>query len=146
MEFLNGQPYAIYQDEKFSVHYPDWQIIDTSQMPESEKIKISVNNGNCSFFVKVKTIESGLTLDDYAKKVISGLGDSITVDVSEVQEHEAKLDATIDMGNGGIMRNVSRVFRIGDVLYSIVFVAPKADFSLICEPVMAETIGSVRVK
>jgi hypothetical protein len=145
-QFSNGQEYVTYTDDHFSVNYPEWKTIDTSKMPESEKIKVSVSNEKCSLFVKVKAIASELSLDDYTKKVIGDFGKNLTVNISEVIGNEAKLDADIDMGNGGLMRNVSRVFRIGDTLYSVVFVGAKADFSATCEPIVNEVIGSVRVK
>ncbi len=147
-EFSNGQVYAVYKDDTFKIAYPDWPKIDTKNIAEADKIKVAVSNEGCSMFVKEKTLPEGLTLETYTEKVIKDLGDRITVINKEVSENKASLDADIGMGlnNETKMRNISRVFKSGETVYSIAFVAEKSAFDASCGPLLNEVVGSVGVK
>lgn len=144
-ESSNEQVYATFQTDRFEVNYPDWPKIDVSGNPDADRLKVAVSNGGCNLFVKEKDLPDGLTLESYTEKVISDFGDKITVATSDVKDGRASLDADIDMGSGAVMRNVSRVYQVGNTLYSIAFISAKVLFSDVCEPVLNDVIASVRV-
>lgn len=144
-EFSNGQPYAIFRTDRFEVKYPDWPNIDVRLQPDADKLKVAVSNEGCNLFVKEKDLPDDLTLESYTEKVISDFGDKITVAVSEAKDGRASLDADIDMGSGAVMRNVSRVYQIGNTLYSIAFISEKTMFPNVCQPIFDEVVASVKV-
>lgn len=144
-EFSNGQPYAVFRTDRFEVKYPDWPNIDVRLQPDADKLKVAVSSEGCNLFVKEKDLPDDLTLESYTQKVISDFGDKITVATSDVKDGRASLDADIDMGSGAVMRNVSRVYQIGNTLYSIAFISEKTMFPNACQPIFDEVVASVKV-
>lgn len=144
-EFSNGQPYATFQTDRFEVNYPDWPKIDLDETPDADKLKVAVSNEGCNVFVKEKDLPEGMTLESYTEKVIKDFGDEIAVNVSEVKDGRASLDADIGMGNGAIVQNVSRVYQVGNTLYSVAFISGKVIFADVCGPIVEEVIASVRI-
>lgn len=141
-----GDVYKTFENNEFQIAYPDWQQIDTKSLPDADKVKVAVSNNTCSLFVKEKELPEGLTLETYTDKVVSDLGDRITVIKKEVSENKASLDADIVMDGKVTIRNISRVFQVGKTVYSIAIVAEKSTFDASCGPLVSEVVESVRVK
>lgn len=147
-QFSNGDGYIFFESGVFSMNYPNWTKInyDTSA-PDADKIKIAVsNNAGCNFFLKVKELPENESLQIYTDRVIEGMGDRLKILGNEVKEDRAFLDGEISVAEDVFMRNVSHVFKSGNVIYSAAFVAEKNIFTNACQPILNESVESVKLK
>jgi hypothetical protein len=147
-EFSNGQPYAVYKENGFTMFYPAWTRLNfDTTAPEADKIKVAVSNiQGCTFFLKIKDLPEDQTLQAYTDQVIKNMGDRLSVSSNEVKEQEAFLDGEVKTEGDVTMRNISHVYKKGKTIYSLAFVAEKNAFANACQPVVDEVVKSVKLQ
>lgn len=137
-----------FEEDGFALTYPNWTKINyDTAVADADKIRVAVSGREgCSFFLKIKELPEGQTLQEYTDQVKKNMGDRLTVTSNDVKENEASLDGEVKMSGDVTMRNVSRVFKKGNKLFSLAFIAEKNAFSNSCTSVMNEVISSVKLK
>jgi len=144
--FANGQAYEVFETDAIKIKYPKWLAMDVSKLPNADAIKVAVSSQGCSFFVKQTELPATSTLQLYTDQVIQNFGSNLHVNETEVIGNQAHLDADIEMGSGAIVKNVSNVYLIDHTLYSMAFVAEKANFPKLCQRTLREVAANVEVK
>ena len=147
-EFPDGQPYAEYRANGFSMRYPDWPHAGTGSVPSpDETMEIAVENSGCIFMLNILPIPEGETFEEFTrsrlkaqKSAVSGL----EILESDITPERALVDAEVATQFATI-RSVSYVFPVGGNSYGLGFVAISQLFDFVCRPSMEATVASVQI-
>lgn len=146
-EFQNGQRYATFATDDFSVNYPDWPRFDTSAAPDADAYKLAVANAGCSFIIKVASVPEDVSFKDYIQSVVRETSSQypITMLSQDIGDASAHFEGEVTMGDA-VVKNVTYSYLTGTrQSVGIGFVSARDQFDEACQPIVGEVVESVVV-
>ena len=144
-ELTSGQKYILFDENDFEVKYPDWPSIDPNGLtPDIDGVKVAVGSGECSFILRQDTTPD-VPPSTYVDGVINGYGVRGVLNKKKVEDNTVYLE--MEVKDKDITQKVSSYYvKTSGNFYDFHFVSEKDKFESSCRPLVAEVIGSVKVK
>ncbi|MFA6523113.1 MAG: hypothetical protein WCS85_01985 [Candidatus Peribacteraceae bacterium] len=146
-EFSNGQLYSVFAADTFEVKYPNWPNVDSSALSEPGRTKVAVSNEGCTFIITANPVPEGKTFTAFVEeKLREQTGKAgIRMTVKDISERSAHLETEISAGTVTIQSATYAYETSGRQYYGIGFAALTETFKRVCQPLIQDVIGSVRV-